>query len=533
MNVRLPLNAKFFIAFLLVTLASSVFLVVGYPALKRIHHLSLSVEPRMEVVRRLFTLARSYHDLSISIDTFLEVGSKRSETKLQEAIRVIHEDSSRLIMFVLDGGVLIASIQKLEIFSSDINKNIADLIYLKHQRNSNYKTNKKLIAIFKSMDIIDQHLAIMIDENIAAAGKNVLIQENKIDRLLTNFLLIEVAIVLFGALIALFLARLIVSRILLLRDYTIDISSGDFSKTIEIDSSDEIGDLAFSLNSMNKQLSASIHQIHEETARREKAQEEKAVIERKLIHSQKLQSVGIMASGIAHNFNNILGSIRGYSEMTIRISNKDDRVYSFAEHIIIGTDRAKDMIKEMLDFSRDSDQELKPMRIHSIVRDAIDLFVVSMTQPIDVKKDINESCGLVLAEAGQLQQVILNLCNNAYQAMLETGGALEIGLYEINMDVNAGVVERKIHSNLTNKRYVCLSVKDEGCGMDDATKERIFEPFFTTKEVGKGTGLGLSSVHGIIKNHGGEIDVDSIVGKGTTFTLYFPLLHVNQHKEEC
>jgi len=254
---------------------------------------------------------------------------------------------------------------------------------------------------------------------------------------------------------------------------------------------------------------------------RRQAEKEKANLERQLHLAKKMETIGTLAGGIAHDFNNILQPILGYAEMALSSLPATDPLSDDLQQILDGANRAKDLVNQILTFSRQHEhaQEHKPLQLQLIIEEALKLMRPSIPTTIEIRKRIDSSCEKVSADATQIHQVIVNLCTNAFQVMEEKGGVLTIELKQV--EVNAPTA--KLYSNLLQKEYALLTIRDTGIGMDEATMERIFEPFFTTKMV-DGTGLGLSVVHGIIRSHQGEIIVKSELGKGSTFQVYLPIL---------
>jgi signal transduction histidine kinase/CheY-like chemotaxis protein len=244
-----------------------------------------------------------------------------------------------------------------------------------------------------------------------------------------------------------------------------------------------------------------------------------AKYERQLQQVLKIQAIGTLAGGIAHDFNNILFPIVGYTELTMDEVPDDSVAHNNLEEVLKAANRAKDLVQQILTFSRQSGQERKPVKVHSIIKEALKLLRASIPASIEIKSNIDDDCHPVMGDATQIHQVIMNLCTNAYQAMQDKGGTLEVNLSEV--DVGYDVTVQKI--GMQPGRHLQLLVRDEGCGMDAAVLDRIFEPYYTTKEQGKGTGLGLSVIHGIVKNHRGDISVASSPGKGTTFKVYLPI----------
>ena len=242
--------------------------------------------------------------------------------------------------------------------------------------------------------------------------------------------------------------------------------------------------------------------------------------ERQLQQVLKIQAIGTLAGGIAHDFNNILFPIVGYTELTMDEVSEDSVAHKNLEEILKAANRAKDLVKQILTFSRQSDQERKPVKVQNIIKEALKLLRASIPASIEIIHKIQDDCGPVMGDATQIHQVIMNLCTNAYQAMQDKGGKLEIILNEVDI----GYEETIDRIGMQPGKHLQLLVKDEGCGMDAAVMDRIFEPYYTTKEQGKGTGLGLSVIHGIVKNHRGDITVKSTPGKGTIFQVYLPLI---------
>lgn len=243
----------------------------------------------------------------------------------------------------------------------------------------------------------------------------------------------------------------------------------------------------------------------------------RVTLERQLRHAQKMETVGSLAGRIAHDFNNILALILGHSEMALRRLAPDDPLHFNIEHIIKAGNRGSSLVKQILTFSRQVEQERRPVAIHTVVGEALDFLRVSLPATIRLTEDIRD-CGLIFADPTQIHQVVINLCTNAYQAVGGISGSVEIGLKEHLIDPGfiADAGEPAPGS------YVRLTVRDSGSGIETSVIPRIFDPFFSTKKPGEGTGLGLASVHGIVVGHGGAINVRSEVGHGTTFDVYFP-----------
>jgi PAS domain S-box-containing protein len=244
-----------------------------------------------------------------------------------------------------------------------------------------------------------------------------------------------------------------------------------------------------------------------------------AQLERDLQHAQKMEAIGQLAGGIAHDFNNILGVIMGFTELSLFAMEEDNPARRNLEHVLTATSRASDVVKQILTFSRNGEQERKPLQISLVVREALSLLRASLPSNIFIEQDlaINPEDGTVLANATQIHQILMNLSTNAAHAMRAKGGKLSVTISEVE-----NTSRDSMHADLNPGPHICISVSDTGTGMDAATMKRIFDPYFTTKEIGEGTGLGLSVVQGIIKSHNGKITVDSETGKGTTFHIFLP-----------
>ncbi|MDR3490892.1 MAG: ATP-binding protein [Gammaproteobacteria bacterium] len=255
-----------------------------------------------------------------------------------------------------------------------------------------------------------------------------------------------------------------------------------------------------------------------EITERQQAEESKHSLERALLQGQKLQAIGTLAGGIAHDFNNILYAIIGYTEMAQEDVPKDGLIYNNLAKVLEGAHRGQELISRILTFSRRQIHEFKPINLAEAIEGALSLIKPAIPSSIMIKFIIEpDSNYMILGNQTQLHQILINLINNAVDAM---GGEGEI---DIKLNKASSDDPFFAHSLLAHTcEYYKIEIKDAGCGMDASLLERIFEPFFTTKEVGKGTGLGLSTVHAITKEHQGDIMVSSQLGEGTTFTIFLP-----------
>ena len=237
-----------------------------------------------------------------------------------------------------------------------------------------------------------------------------------------------------------------------------------------------------------------------------------------LRQAQKMEAIGTLAGGIAHDFNNILGAIIGYTELSQHDADCAPQIRNNLDQVLNAAERARNLVKQILAFSRKSQSEVKPLQVHVILKEALKLMRASIPANIEIKIDMADARDVVLAEATQLHQIIVNLCKNAAHAMEKSGGVMTVELNPIVLqdgDVSA-------YSDLQPGLYVQLTVRDTGMGIELQNLSRIFEPFYTTKDVGKGTGMGLAVVHGIVKSLKGDIKVYSEPGRGTVFNVLLP-----------
>jgi len=250
-----------------------------------------------------------------------------------------------------------------------------------------------------------------------------------------------------------------------------------------------------------------------------RAEEEKQKLQNRLIQAQKMESIGSLAGGIAHDLNNILFPISGLSEMLLDETTPDNPVYASIEQIYKSAQRGSGLVKQILAFSRQSNPRKLPIRIQPILKEVVMLSRSTIPKNIEIKSHISKDCRMVSADPTQVHQIAMNLITNAYHAVEQTGGIIHVELKETVIEA-----ENSQDNSLNSGQYACITLSDTGTGIDQSLIDKIFDPYFTTKDLGKGTGLGLSVVHGIVKDHGGDIRVYSEVGKGTVFHVYLPLL---------
>jgi PAS domain S-box-containing protein len=252
---------------------------------------------------------------------------------------------------------------------------------------------------------------------------------------------------------------------------------------------------------------------------RKKSEQEKIELLTQLQQLQKIESIGNLAGGIAHDFNNLLFPIIGMSEMLMEDFPADSPEYQDANEIFKAGKRGSELVMQILSFSRRHEHKLMPVRVQKIMKEVLKLTRATIPSSIEIQINIQQNCGMVLADPTQLHQVGMNLLTNAYQAIESASGKINIGLKQVIINKS-----EPLQSSLPPGEYVQLLVADNGTGMSPSVIDKIFEPYFTTKARRKGTGLGLAVVYGIIKEHKGDILVTSHEGKGTSFKIYLPLI---------
>jgi PAS domain S-box-containing protein len=283
----------------------------------------------------------------------------------------------------------------------------------------------------------------------------------------------------------------------------------------------EIRNIDFSLSPVKDDNGHVIYIVPEgrDITKIKRSEKERAILQEQLVKAQKMEAIGTLAGGIAHDFNNILSAIVGYTELSKLSVDDKKQLLEFLDNILKAGGRAKDLVRQILTFSRQTEHELKPVLIKIILKEALELLRASLPSNIKINQNI-ASEALVMADAVQIHQIIMNLCTNAGHAMKETGGTLTVCLSDVEID------DAVLHESAELKPgcYLKLSVSDTGVGMPPEVLEQIFNPFFTTKQREEGTGLGLSVVHGIVKKLEGGLIAQSELGKGSMINVLLPVL---------
>ena len=268
-----------------------------------------------------------------------------------------------------------------------------------------------------------------------------------------------------------------------------------------------------------KGVTVGLRGMAQDLTERKRTEEEKKNLIVRLQQAQKMQAIGTLAGGIAHDFNNILGAILGYSEMIQEDCPIGSQMRSDIDSVVEASHRAKELVKQILAFSRQSESEERVLQPALVLKEAMKMLRASLPKTIDIRQRIDPEAGLILADPTQIHQVITNLCTNAFHAMEETCGILNVSLKNKEFFLADLVSEPHVRPG----HFIEISVGDTGPGIAPEIMDKIFDPFFTTKEVGKGTGMGLAIIHGIAKQSGGFVSCTSSPGQGTVFFVYLPI----------
>jgi PAS domain S-box-containing protein len=258
---------------------------------------------------------------------------------------------------------------------------------------------------------------------------------------------------------------------------------------------------------------------------RKRAEEERRLLQAQLVQAQKLEAIGTLAGGIAHDFNNILGAVIGYAEMARDSVAASTPLARDLDQILRAGNRAKDLVKQILAFSRQAETEPINLYPAPIIHEVITMLRPSLPTTITIEQHIDAEAGPIRIDPTQMHQILMNLCTNAYHALEETGGTLTLSLATIELDADSFPGQPQMRPG----SYVHIAVADTGCGIAPTLQKRIFDPFFTTKQTGRGTGMGLSLVHGIVIGNGGGITLESTPDSGSTFHIYLPLAPPRAH----
>jgi len=346
-------------------------------------------------------------------------------------------------------------------------------------------------------------------ERIAAARRNVLMA-------MAAFVMASIAV-------AVWLSAVIARPMVRLQEAAQRVASGDTRAQLHVGSSiREVQDLNYHLEHMRRELVGANERLSREIREREVSEQKRLDLERQLLHRERIATIGTLAGGMAHEFNNIMTPILLYCQLALEEAPADSALAEDLTRVIAAAHRARSLVTRILTFSREMDsQQPTVFPLQAPVEEALALLRAIVPANVEIALDAPDERLPVLGDASLVHQVVINLCTNAYEAMRRSGGRLAVTLE---------AVDNPPESQLGPGRYHVLQVSDTGHGMDQAVLAHIFEPFFTTREVGEGTGLGLSVVHGIVSSMGGAIAVRSATGRGTTFRVYLPAATVHPYE---
>jgi PAS domain S-box-containing protein len=263
---------------------------------------------------------------------------------------------------------------------------------------------------------------------------------------------------------------------------------------------------------------------------------ERIWLEKKLRQTQKIESIGTLAGGIAHDFNNILSIIQGYAELSLMdITESMKQTRENLSQLVQAVRRAKKLVRQILTFSRKVEETRKPVVVNSIVKESLSMLRSTLPTTIDIRRDIDDEPFVILGDATQVHQIMVNLCTNSTQAIAGKPGIITVKVKRVEQreeDIDTDFAAANIANIIKPGSYVQITVSDTGCGMTPEVLERVFDPYFTTKEEKQGTGLGLAVVEGIVRNYQGHINIDSKPGQGTHVNILIPLADPSEYPEK-
>lgn len=446
-------------------------------------------------------------------DYYIQIYREKELKHISEDYAVFIHDNLKLPVWKLDTtaieNICKAFMKNEHISSLKLLSTNGNTLFEESKGGDGFHLSKRLDLVYEGNLIGEIQLAVSYQEE----------HTEQLDAFLSSLMLV--------ALVA--LGLILVNRFILKRqlefplEYLVeriqDLHSGKYKKGA-IELGKEFDLILKKFDKMSAAVYAREKDLKNEMETRTAVEREKLDLEVQLRQSYKMEAIGTLAGGIAHDFNNLLGVILGYSELVMLEVQENSSVYDSLDKIHQASERAKELVKQILTFSRQSDMELFPVDISPICKESIKLLRSSIPTTISIVEEINTENKKIMANTVQIQQIVMNLCTNAYHSMSD-GGELTVKVFYQPFDKT----EQNI-SNDSGQSYGCITilVKDTGSGIDPSIHEKIFDPFFTTKEVGRGTGMGLSIIHGIVNEFGGEIRFDSVLGEGTTFKITFPVV---------
>jgi signal transduction histidine kinase/ActR/RegA family two-component response regulator len=493
------------------------------------------------IISSAFTTFFIYHQCRTLTDNLIKNGKLLSEILAYDSRLAVFSENEKLLNNYMDGilqqeGVLEVSVFNLEkkLLKNQKNHwkwglektifediNISNNVFerLKTDRSSFYIDNKSKIdfwsPVIVSSSYLNEEALFFKDDQFQdrnriigficiAIDKTIL--NKRIDGLLAKSISIGMIFLIIGSAFIYILARRITRPLNRLTKSVNILGESGVVKKVPVETEDEIGKLAMAFNNMSESL--------------KKREKEKRLLEEHLRYTKKMEAIGTFAGGIAHDFNNIIAAIMGYTELAILNSSNSDSLKSCMDEILKASNRAKDLTNQILIFSRKTEEEQKPIKIEFIVKEVLKMMRALLPTTIEIRQNIKTGLAPILSDSTKIHRVLMNLCTNAAHAMQKKGGVLEVTLSDMQIDKKTAAQ----NLDLDPGRYQILTIRDTGYGMDSWLIGRIFDPFFTTKKPGEGTGMGLAVTYGIVKSCGGVIRVNSEIGKGTTFKVFFPAI---------
>ena len=435
-------------------------------------------------------------------DVFELDGAKTNETRTVQLLDSAFLGSGGVFAELIEGDV---SLQSSLLKSDSVGQYQEDFAFGQH--------NDDVYYLSMPLNFSERQVVLRMGFN-----EQPIIEEIELARQQLLFVLLWYLIV--SIIVLVLLSTLVTRPLRILQQASKQIAKGRYNEQLYVDSQlTEIRGLARDLEYMRGELVGINASLRQEIAEKEVVDKRREELEDKLRQSQKLETVGVLAGGIAHEFNNILLPIFLYTEQAIFDLPAESPIRQRLERVLKSAKRAKGLIQQILAFSRQTnEQEHTPVDVKIIVEEAFGLLRALIPSTVEIREDLVDHSCMVLADRNQIHQLVMNLCSNAYQALDDSGGSITVAVDHFT--VGKQFPQNRLHLQLG--KYIRLSVQDTGHGIDQHHLDRIFEPFYTTRTVGQGTGLGLSVVHGIALSHKGDISVESEPGKGTTFFVYLP-----------
>jgi len=442
-------------------------------------------------------------------DVFELYGAKINEKQTVHLLDSVFLGSGSVFVELIEGDVLLRS--------SLINNN-STITYKEDFAFGQHDDNIYFLSI--PLDISKRRVILRMGFDEQPTIQQVKLARQRMGIVLASYLIVSIVILIL-------LSSRMTRPLRILQHASRQIAQGQYNEQMQVDSQlTEINELATDLESMRCELVGINTSLMQEIAEKENVDKRREELESKLRQTQKLETVGVMAGGIAHEFNNILLPIFLYTKQVMYELPQDSPFHKHLKRVLKSAKRAKGLIQQILTFSRQEDQqEYQPVDIKLVVEEVLDFLRALIPSTFELYVDMTDGGCMAHADRDQIHQLLMNLCSNAYQALDESGGSITVSVDHITI---AGHSSRNLR-RLRNGKYIRISVQDTGHGIQKRYLDRIFEPFFTTRTVGKGTGLGLSVAHGIVMSHKGDISVKSEADKGTTFYVYLP--EINQEYE--